>query len=97
MWIVNGEIFESQKLAKARASDLNKTHALIHNLDVDNPPEIYKPKQVIHYSEDVNRTDTKILCNSTVSKLDRKFFSSIFPHMVTCPKCNQLLDELDED
>ena len=92
MWIVNGEIFESQKLAQDRANDLNKTHALIEDLDVNNPPKIYKPKQVIHYSEDVNRNDTKILCNSSVAKLDRKFFSSIFPHMVTCPKCLEALE-----
>ena len=88
MWIVDGEIFESQKLAKARASDLNKTHALIHNLDVDDPPEIYKPKQVIHF-----QGSWENLCGAKF----QGSVSTIFPDKINCPKCNQLLKELDED
>lgn len=88
MWIVDGELFTNKPEADKRAKELNKTHALVHNEDTDNPPKIYKVSRVIHYED----SELNSLCTRTFGPM-----TSVFPHMVTCPKCNQLLDQLDND
>ena len=94
MWIVESKIFESHKEAQEHASKLNKSKALIEQIEVSELLDPIKPTRITHMEDEFGMP----LCSQGLIAKFTPFntVTTVFPHKVTCIKCLEILEQEDE-
>ena len=94
MWVVESKIFESHKEAQEHASKLNKSRALIEQIEVSELLDPIKPTRITHMSGEYG---VPLCGNSQPGKINiLNNIITVFPHKVTCIKCMEILEEENE-
>ncbi len=87
MWIVESKIFESHREAQEHASKLNKSRALIEQIEVSELLDPIKPTRIVHF-----QGSWENLCGARF----QGSVHTIFPDKVDCPTCLEMLEAEDK-
>ena len=91
MWIVENKIFESHKEAQEHASKLNKSKALIEQIEISELLDPIKPTRITHMGDEFGAP----LCSQGLIARFTPFntVTTVFPHKVNCLKCMEILEQ----